>query len=154
MGSSRFISYYNRIFEGVRQNEFVHPKLEKLRDFLIDHFRRNAAADRETRVIVFAQYRSSVQEILNFIRNTPSIHPTAFVGHQKKNGEIMKMAEEGQTEPPSTEQLYEGMKPKPQRSIASLLEVVSSLSPFYNEFKEWECIQNFSEWKNAEATSA
>ena len=64
------------------------------------------------------------------------------------------MAEEGQTEPPSTEQLYEGMKPKPQRSIASLLEVVRSLSPFYNEFKKWEYVQNFSEWKNAEATSA
>ena len=103
MGSSHFISYNNRIFEGVRRNEFVHPKLEKLRDFLIDHFRRITIADRERRVIVFAQYRSSVQEILNFIRNTPSIHPTAFVGHQKINGEIMKMVEEGQTEPPSTE---------------------------------------------------
>ena len=29
------------------------------------------------------------------------------------------MVEEGQTVLPSTEQLYEGMKPKPQRSIAS-----------------------------------
>ena len=86
--------------------------------------------------MVFAQYRSSVQEILNYIRNTPSIHPRAFVCHQKKNGEIVKMAEKGQTEPPSTEQLYEGMKPKPQRSIVSLLEVMRSLSPFYNEFKE------------------
>ena len=70
-------------------------------------------------MIVYSLYRTSVQEILNFIRNNPSIHPTAFVGHQKKNGEIVKMAEKGQTEPPSTEQLYEGMKPKPQRSIAS-----------------------------------
>ena len=129
MGSSHLISYYNRISEGVHQNEFVHPKLEKLRDFLIDHFRRITIADRETCVIVFAQYRSSVQEILNFIRNTPSIHPTAFVGQQKKNCEIMKMAEDVQTELPSTEQLYAGMKLKPQRSIASLLEVVSSLSP-------------------------
>ena len=65
----------------------------------------------------------------------------------------MKMEEESQTEPPSTEQLYEGMKPKPQRSIASLLEVVKSLSPFYNEFKEWECIQYCSEWTNAEKTA-
>ena len=153
MGSSHLISYYNRIFEEVRQNEFVHPKLEKLRDFLIYHFRRNTIADRERRVIVFAQYRSSVQEILNFIRNTPSIHPTAFVGHHKINDEIVKMVEEGQTEPPSTEQLYEGMKPKPQRSIASLLEVVSSLSPFYNEFKEWEYVQYCSEWKNAKTTT-
>ena len=121
MGSSHFISYYNRTFEGVRQNEFAHPKLEKLRDFLIDHFRRNTIADRERRVIVFSPYRLSVQNILNFIRNTISIHPTAFVGQQKKNGEIVKMAEKGQTEPPSTEQLYEGMKPKPQRSIASFI---------------------------------
>ena len=105
-------------------------------------------------MIVFSPYWSSVQEILNFIRNTPSIHPTAFVGQQKKNGENVKMAEEGQTVLPSTEQLYEGMKPKPQRSIASLLEVVRSLSPFYNEFKEWEYVQYFSEWTNAETTAA
>ena len=103
MGSSHLISYYNRIFEGVRQNEFVHPKLEKLRDFLIDHFRRITAADRERRVIVFAKYRTSVQEILNFIRNTPSIHPRAFVYHHKKNGKIVKMAEDVQTELLSTE---------------------------------------------------
>ena len=64
------------------------------------------------------------------------------------------MVEEGQTEPPSTEQLYAGMKPKPQRSIASLLEVVSSLSPFYNEFKKWEYVQYFSEWTNAETIAA
>ena len=57
ISSSQFISYNNRIFEGVRQNEFVHPKLEKLRDFLIDHFRIITAVDRERRVIVFSPYR-------------------------------------------------------------------------------------------------
>ena len=66
----------------------------------------------------------------------------------------MKMEEESQTEPPSTEQPYEGMKPKPQRSIASLLEVVRVLPPFYNEFKEWEYVQYCSEWTNAETTTA
>ena len=98
--SSAITTVYTK---GVHQNEFVHSKLEKLRDFLIDHFRRNTAADRERCVIVFAKNRSYVQEILNIIRNTPSIHPTAFVCHQKKNGEIVKMVKEGQTEPPSTE---------------------------------------------------
>ena len=31
VASSKFISYYNRVFERVRNNEYVHPKLEKLK---------------------------------------------------------------------------------------------------------------------------
>lgn len=102
MASSKFISYYNRVFERVRNNEYVHPKLEKLKEFLVDHFRRNAVAKRETRVIVFAQYRSSVQEILNYIRGTSYVRATAFVGQQKKNGDVAKIVEEGAVENSST----------------------------------------------------
>ena len=95
VSSSKFVSYYNRVFEAVRRNEYVHPKLEKLKAFLVDHFRRNAAAERETRVIVFAQYRSSVQEILNYLRGTSYVRATAFVGQQKKSGDVAKIVEEG-----------------------------------------------------------
>ena len=115
MASSKFISYYNRVFERVRNNEYVHPKLEKLKEFLVDHFRRNAVAKRETRVIVFAQYRSSVQEILNYIRGTSYVRATAFVGQQKKNGDVAKIVEEGAV----GEQLYDAPPPKQARSIGS-----------------------------------
>lgn len=135
MTSSRFVSYYNRVFEGVRHNEYVHPKLEKLKEFLVDHFRRNAAAQHDTRVIVFAQYRSSVQEILNYLRGTDLLRPTAFVGQQKKNSEVVKMPEEGHEV--DGEQLYDGPPPKQSRSIASFfgkedVSVASSVAPMSN----------------------
>ena len=38
-----------------------HPKLEKLRDVVTAHF--EAKKDIETRVMIFSQYRDSVQEI-------------------------------------------------------------------------------------------
>ena len=101
--SSKFKEYYNRIFQGVQKMEYVHPKLERLREFLIDHFRRNAAAGRETRVIVFAQYRSSVQEILNFLRGEKMIRATAFVGQQKRNTDVAMVGEDGE---PTAEHLY------------------------------------------------
>lgn len=115
VSSSKFVSYYNRVFECVRRNEYVHPKLEKLKEFLVDHFRRNAVAERETRVIVFAQYRSSVQEILNYLRGTSYVRATAFVGQQKKNGDVAKIVEEGAV----GEQLYDAPPPKQSRSIGS-----------------------------------
>ena len=73
----------------------------------MDHFRRNLAAQRDTRVIVFAQYRSSVQEILNYLRGTDLLRPTAFVGQQKKNSEVVKLPEEGHQA--DGEQLYDGV---------------------------------------------
>ena len=38
------MEFYNRVFQGVRERQFVHPKLEKLKEYLLDHFRRNNAA--------------------------------------------------------------------------------------------------------------
>lgn len=83
------MEFYNRVFQGVRERQFVHPKLEKLKEYLLDHFRRNNAAGRDTRVIVFAEYRSSVQEILNYLRGAELIRATAFVGQQKKSTDIL-----------------------------------------------------------------
>ena len=105
ISSSKFKEYYNRVFQGVQKMEYVHPKLEKLREFLLDHFRRNLSAGRETRVIVFAQYRSSVQEILNFLRGETIIRATAFVGQQKKNTDAVMVGNDGEL---TDEHLYSG----------------------------------------------
>lgn len=40
-----------------------HPKLEKLRDVVNEHFRRMQNQEITTRVMIFSQYRDSVTEI-------------------------------------------------------------------------------------------
>ncbi|TPP67563.1 Fanconi anemia group M protein [Fasciola gigantica] len=56
-----------------------HPKLEKLRELLCEHFRGKSATD--TRVIVFSQLRDSVEEIMHMLKQLrPLIRPACFMG--------------------------------------------------------------------------
>lgn len=113
------MEFYNRVFQGVRERQFVHPKLEKLKEYLLDHFRRNNAAGRDTRVIVFAEYRSSVQEILNYLRGAELIHATAFVGQQKKSTDILRLNEDGEAVADGS-LLYDARDaPPPKKTISS-----------------------------------
>lgn len=57
-----------------------HPKLEKLRELLSNHFGGKHAAD--TRVIVFSQFRDSVEEIMLMLKQLrPLVRPACFMGH-------------------------------------------------------------------------
>ena len=113
------MEFYNRVFQGVRERQFVHPKLEKLKEYLLDHFRRNNAAGRDTRVIVFAEYRSSVQEILNYLRGAELIRATAFVGQQKKSTDILRLNEDGEAVADGS-LLYDARDaPPPKKTISS-----------------------------------
>ncbi|KAG5462884.1 MAG: P-loop containing nucleoside triphosphate hydrolase protein [Olpidium bornovanus] len=67
-----------------------HPKLDRLTGILLDHFSkhedcRNEAAggepDPQTRVMVFSQYRESVEDIVSVLkRSQPMIRPMQFLG--------------------------------------------------------------------------
>lgn len=128
--SSKFVEFYNRVFQGVHDRLYIHPKLEKLKEYLVDHFRRNNAAGRDTRVIVFAEYRSSVQEILNYLRGSELIRATAFVGQQKKSTDIVKMNNEGDIVNDGS-MLYDvhGANPSPKKTISSFFASSSTPHP-------------------------
>ena len=80
----------------VNHSEFVgHPKLEYLRSVVLNHFLdagegRGAAvgvSPASTRVMVFAHYRDSAEEIARVLkRNEPMIRPHVFVGQANSKG--------------------------------------------------------------------
>ncbi|TRY61353.1 hypothetical protein TCAL_01790 [Tigriopus californicus] len=83
-----------------------HPKLERLREMVLDHFKAKQAEGLDTKVMIFSQYRDSVQEItacLHFHR--PLIKVMEFVGQagtkgkkglsQKEQIEVVKRFREG-----------------------------------------------------------
>uniref|UniRef100_M4BYH3 Fanconi anemia group M protein n=1 Tax=Hyaloperonospora arabidopsidis (strain Emoy2) TaxID=559515 RepID=M4BYH3_HYAAE len=58
-----------------------HPKLIKLREVLLEHFKRRAAGKSNTRAIVFTQYRASVSEIVALLRPlAPLLNVQPFIG--------------------------------------------------------------------------
>lgn len=65
-------------------NSYIHPKLLKLKEILLDHFKTMERKGCDTRVIIFTQFRSSVQEIYNYLSNIDYVKPTPFVGQSRK----------------------------------------------------------------------
>ncbi|CAF1378592.1 unnamed protein product, partial [Didymodactylos carnosus] len=64
-----------------------HPKLIKLRECVVDHFRKfereKKSPGDQTRVIIFSEKRESVKEITEILtQEKPLIKPMAFVGQQ------------------------------------------------------------------------
>ena len=66
---------------------YSHPKLQKLEEVVVQHFRRCEAAARaagsiaESRVMIFSQYRDSVREIADLLsRHAPLVRVMSFVG--------------------------------------------------------------------------
>jgi ERCC4-related helicase len=80
------------------ENFVGHPKLEYLQQVVIDHFVKSAevvgadgAPARQTRIMVFAHYRDSAEEIVRVLKKQePMIKPHVFVGQQNsKNSDGM-----------------------------------------------------------------
>ncbi|KAJ2928868.1 hypothetical protein H1R20_g8225, partial [Candolleomyces eurysporus] len=87
------------------QGSSPHPKMEKLRDILINYFGArmqdptDAQADNQddTRVMVFSSYRAVVDEIIQELnRNQPLIRAAAFIGQSsdKKGRKGLKQKEQ------------------------------------------------------------
>ena len=113
--SDHFMTMMTRVQAWVNSSEFVgHPKLEYLRSVVMNHFLdagegRGVAvgvSPAATRVMVFAHYRDSAEEIVRVLkRNEPMIRPHVFVGQanskgsdgmdQKKQLEIIRKFKDG-----------------------------------------------------------
>ncbi|WPH02619.1 Hypothetical protein R9X50_00548400 [Acrodontium crateriforme] len=86
----------NSLIRGWTNNpDFIgHPKLEYLREVVLNHFldagegrHGSDVAPSATRVMVFASWRDSTEEICRVLkRNEPMIRPHVFVGQAGKNG--------------------------------------------------------------------
>ncbi|KAL4238941.1 hypothetical protein ACF0H5_003645 [Mactra antiquata] len=82
-----------------------HPKMEKLQDIVVQHF--NSYNDAATRVMIFSQYRDSVQEITHMLDvHKPLVKVMSFIGQattgkstkgftQKEQLKVMKQFREG-----------------------------------------------------------
>ncbi|XP_072127055.1 Fanconi anemia group M protein isoform X2 [Mobula birostris] len=103
--------------ENKKQFIYGHPKLKKLEEVVVKHFRSWAASrdpntsggkddSGNTRVMIFSSYRHSVQEIAEMLSNhRPLVQVMTFVGHasgkntkgftQKEQLEVMRCFREG-----------------------------------------------------------
>ncbi|KAL9590479.1 MAG: hypothetical protein Q9203_000707 [Teloschistes exilis] len=77
----------------INNAEFIgHPKLEYLQEVVLNHFLdagegRGATAPSSTRIMVFAHYRDSAEEIARVLkRNDPMVRPRVFVGQANSKG--------------------------------------------------------------------
>ncbi|XP_077522214.1 FA complementation group M isoform X1 [Amblyomma americanum] len=77
--------YENTLPQNGNQGEQVmgHPKLAKLEEIILEHFRSFASNEGGTRVMVFSQYRDSVKEITTCLnRHQPLVKAMNFVGQR------------------------------------------------------------------------
>lgn len=90
---------------------YSHPKLNKLEEVVLEHFRKfekQAPANLtgsskkpavNTRVMIFSQYRESVQEISELLtRHSPLVRIMTFVGHGSGKSSSKGLTQKEQTE--------------------------------------------------------
>ena len=104
LDSDAWMKLVVRLKGWVKDENFVgHPKLDFLQQVILDHFvnagegqgPENAAQSR-TRIMVFAHFRDSAEEIVRILkRHQPMIRPRVFVGQAHgKNSEGMNQKEQ------------------------------------------------------------
>ncbi|XP_009999505.1 PREDICTED: Fanconi anemia group M protein [Chaetura pelagica] len=70
------------VFENKKEFIYSHPKLRKLEEIVIEHFRSWKKKSSDTRVMIFSSFRDSVQEIAEMLsRLRPVVRVMTFVGH-------------------------------------------------------------------------
>ncbi|MHA1109969.1 MAG: DEAD/DEAH box helicase [Promethearchaeota archaeon] len=74
------------------ESDFIHPKLIKIRDLLQTQFEKN----NESRVLIFANFRDTVDSVVDYIHGSHGITAQKFIGQQsRKKG---KKVEKGMTQ--------------------------------------------------------
>jgi ERCC4-related helicase len=102
--------------QGPAQQSFFysHPKLNKLEEVVLDHFRKfesqatidltgpspsSKKPEVNTRVMIFSQYRESVQEISELLtQHSPLVRVMTFVGHGSGKSSSKGLTQKEQTE--------------------------------------------------------
>ncbi|KAK2539057.1 Fancm [Columba guinea] len=111
---------YKPVFENKKEFIYSHPKLRKLEEIVVKHFKSwktgcsagegatgsTSAGAADTRVMIFSSFRDSVQEIAEMLsRLSPLVRAMTFVGHstgkstkgftQREQLEVVKRFREG-----------------------------------------------------------
>ena len=92
--SPAFEKIISRLRAQMQGNPFFysHPKLNQLEQIVLQHF---SQSNGETRVMIFSQYRDSVEEIAELLsRHSPVVKAMSFVGHAGKSGLTQKKQKE------------------------------------------------------------
>ena len=91
--SEPFQTMMSRVETWINNKDFIgHPKLDYLQSIVMNHFLdagegRGASDPSGTRIMVFAHYRDSAEEIARILkRNEPMIRPHVFVGQANSKG--------------------------------------------------------------------
>ncbi|MEM7819887.1 MAG: DEAD/DEAH box helicase [Candidatus Aenigmatarchaeota archaeon] len=69
-----------------------HPKIEKLKDIIKEELNK----DKYSRIIVFAQYRDTIEKIYDELKNIKYSSPIEFIGQTKKKGKGLSQKEQMQ----------------------------------------------------------
>ena len=91
--SEPFRTMMTRIQAWINNPDFIgHPKLEYLQSVVLNHFLdagdgKGVSGPSNTRIMVFAHYRDSAEEIVRVLkRNDPIVRPRVFVGQANSKG--------------------------------------------------------------------
>lgn len=91
MGNENFLNAIRLTNELVNENK-EHPKIEKLREIVENELKNNKAA----RIIVFAQYRTTIKRIFDALKDIKNSAPVEFIGQAKKAGKSLSQKEQTQ----------------------------------------------------------
>ncbi|EEB07211.1 ATP-dependent DNA helicase [Schizosaccharomyces japonicus yFS275] len=91
----KFIDLMSEMSCYISQPDFLgHPKLEHLQEIVLNHFGEN----KDTRIMVFAEIRSSAEEIHRLLsRNSPTVRSAIFVGQSAKKAGGMSQKLQNET---------------------------------------------------------
>ena len=93
-----------RLLDSIPQplrNFTSHPKLKKLEEIVLEHFKKSSQNGEEnnSRVIIFSQYRDSVQEITSVLtKHEPIVKVMSFIGQGSKESSTSGKSNKGLTQ--------------------------------------------------------
>ena len=85
----------NEYVKEIKQTGEKHPKLKKLLEILSAYFREKGSIDKQSRVMIFTNNRSSANEICNFLQKDEMIKPSIFIGQGNTKSRTGKNMNEG-----------------------------------------------------------
>lgn len=87
----------HRLYPSIRRDivtlETQRPKLEKTRDILLRHLENHP----DGRVILFAEYRDTIDFLLNAIQDLPGVRARKFIGQARGTNDGMSQEEQKET---------------------------------------------------------
>lgn len=82
----KLLSVVRRAHGGSGKAEKSQPRMSKLKEILEEHFQRRARVQASTKVIVFTALRSTVNDIVADLSDTPGVTAKAFIGQASSAG--------------------------------------------------------------------